>query len=554
MYELSGLRELDSSLDENDWPCLELHDATIWSANETLVDLMDVSEHGPFVVKGWIKKNDPGIQKGMVKNPNVFKTPVRIVKVYSYSIETMEDGSHKIWALGRAAWYHIKPAPDYKVFYQQMMKKARLWTFTEEQYMDALDKLAANPKKKIKLTPTFDQLCGKYAALDNKHCRFPFSARKWYKDVFRRFIIVMMLENIMVTNRDWTKTPIYAFYQDYCPDTIQELKQTLNRQKWRKRFDLSSTDEPESEPAPSESRRQTQPEEARVKEESDFEGEGTITVCRRRSTGRRSKKATTSTPKANTASVQKPKYQSRRAKRIKREEEDVLESPQPTLVSASPFPESTLSPYPLPLPSLRSLKRRRWDMDDGDSLTSNSPDRAADPLPTAAKSKSTLRPFGLPSRSPSPLIHYSRSISPFPSATERLQKLKLLFERQEAEELAHEEYWSLVKNSKTVGAFTAYQYPSTEPNENGHWQCAYGGGKCCFAVEHAWNLTGLQTIEGHMNGHYREMRKILGVIGDESIGELPDISHLISKVERLAETLTPQKPIPPEHTLWDFCR
>lgn len=58
MFELQGLRELDPSLPEDEWPLLELHNVTIQqSANcSDLVDLFDVTEKGPFRVKGKLGK------------------------------------------------------------------------------------------------------------------------------------------------------------------------------------------------------------------------------------------------------------------------------------------------------------------------------------------------------------------------------------------------------------------------------------------------------------------------------------------------------------------
>lgn len=80
MYELKGLHMLDPSLDEDDWPCLELYNVTVWW-KESLADLLEVSEHGPFRVKGTLKKEDPGLQYGMVKNKKVFNTPLILPKV-----------------------------------------------------------------------------------------------------------------------------------------------------------------------------------------------------------------------------------------------------------------------------------------------------------------------------------------------------------------------------------------------------------------------------------------------------------------------------------------
>ena len=61
MFETNALRRIDHTLDEEEWPLLELKDATVTHLHRReqagkLVDLFEVNLNGPFRVKGRLGK------------------------------------------------------------------------------------------------------------------------------------------------------------------------------------------------------------------------------------------------------------------------------------------------------------------------------------------------------------------------------------------------------------------------------------------------------------------------------------------------------------------
>jgi hypothetical protein len=65
MYEQAALPKYDSDLPENEWPCMELKDVSVYQGRE-LVDLFDISENGPFQVRGKLSQLK-GKMKGLGK-------------------------------------------------------------------------------------------------------------------------------------------------------------------------------------------------------------------------------------------------------------------------------------------------------------------------------------------------------------------------------------------------------------------------------------------------------------------------------------------------------
>jgi hypothetical protein len=69
IYEKAALPECNPDLPEDDWPQMELVDASVYMGCE-LVDLFDIIENGPFVVKGRLSKLK-GQMKGLGKLPRL---------------------------------------------------------------------------------------------------------------------------------------------------------------------------------------------------------------------------------------------------------------------------------------------------------------------------------------------------------------------------------------------------------------------------------------------------------------------------------------------------
>jgi hypothetical protein len=65
MYEKAALPNYDAKLPEDEWPCMELNDVSVYLGRE-LVDLFDISENGPFQVRGKLSQLK-GKMKGLGK-------------------------------------------------------------------------------------------------------------------------------------------------------------------------------------------------------------------------------------------------------------------------------------------------------------------------------------------------------------------------------------------------------------------------------------------------------------------------------------------------------
>lgn len=439
--------------------------------------------------------------------------PAEITQVYSYSIETIDDGTNRIWALGKAAWYHIRPAEEYKHIFEKTLQKAKLWTFTEDAYMTAL----GDRRKKKPLSSTFEQLYHDYAKYD-KLCRFPFQAKKWYER-HHRFITVRMLENMITTGLDWTRTPIYAYYQKEYPEEIKELKEVLKRQKMR--ANEGGGDDGETETSPPPPSLDVKSSEPKTKQESASDTPS-ITRRRRRRLSREASSAMPSPSSSSRAEVlgrvapQNTVVQQQSQQRSRLRLSRTITTP--TNPSFTEFDNDTIQVQSISTAPL--LGKRKWDV-DSDIGTEDFADDAA------TTSRSTLRPVGCPIREPSPMMKRSRSLSPTPNVQERLQILKLQFEEHGLKEEASRECDDLLDKKKKIGVLESYELPNAWPDENGFWKCQYAGGMCRFKVDNANEIAGLWDIENHIKEHAKDMRKILGVIGVESIGRLPKIRFVL---------------------------
>lgn len=156
--ETAVLRGIDRSLDEEEWPLLELKDATVSHNHRRkkagqYVDLFEVNLHGPFRVKGRLgklKKDQECLTLGTVSK--LYKEEFVIPETYTYSLEIKDDGAIIIWVLGNCGWYALSPAKEYKSIFDQMVEKTKIWLFIEAKYLSSIH------KRKKKLRGTTNEL------------------------------------------------------------------------------------------------------------------------------------------------------------------------------------------------------------------------------------------------------------------------------------------------------------------------------------------------------------------------------------------------------------
>jgi hypothetical protein len=153
MYECAALHPAPPHLDTDDYPLLGLHDVKVTQYRrgepERLVDLFDVIQSGPFRVRGILEPVPPKYRKVM-KKPGVAGAALLISSVHTYGMEHVlvrGEGRReaRIWVLGKAAWYEIRPGAEYLGCYKAMVEKTAIWMFLGQN----AERYTARPSRKF---------------------------------------------------------------------------------------------------------------------------------------------------------------------------------------------------------------------------------------------------------------------------------------------------------------------------------------------------------------------------------------------------------------------
>ncbi|KAF8460480.1 hypothetical protein BDZ91DRAFT_738975 [Kalaharituber pfeilii] len=227
MFETVALRHIDETLDDDEWPLLELKDATVSHQHRReqsgkLVDLFDVHLHGPFRVKGRLgklKKDQESL--ALAALTKIYSEEIIINKVYTYSLEIKHDGRIVIWVLGNAGWYALSPAKEYKAIFDQMVEKTKIWLFVEEKYTPLIFK-----GKGKKLKGNVHEL---YIEFSQAYPEWPTA-----KDVEALFhkhhdwlILKMLVNDDEVEN--WARTPLHTEMFSRYKDSVEEIQRIQKR-------------------------------------------------------------------------------------------------------------------------------------------------------------------------------------------------------------------------------------------------------------------------------------------------------------------------------------
>lgn len=239
MWEKTALKTFDPEKDQEDWPQLELTNATVKrkEAGKRLEDLLNVRDSGPLEVRGTLSRV-PGELSGIVRTNTIYKSPLVLSNVYTYSMEKLDDGTVKIWALGSCAWYSIRPSEEYKKIFQVMIEKAKLWFFLEEKYEGHL----GNDKK---ISGTVGQLYSQYAAKEPTCATEKVAAELF--DKHRRFLLFSMMCNADTVM--WERTPLFRHYAQEYSAELKEIRESIILPG------ASATEETPASPPPAQSRK-----------------------------------------------------------------------------------------------------------------------------------------------------------------------------------------------------------------------------------------------------------------------------------------------------------
>lgn len=219
MWEKTALKPCDPEKDQEDWPQLELRNATVKckEAGKRLEDLLDVRDYGPLEVRGVLSRV-PSKFSGIIRMNTVYNTPLVLSNVYTYSMEKINDGTIKIWALGSCAWYSIQPSEEYEGIFQIMIEKAKLWFFLEENY----EKYLGNDRE---IPGTVGQLYMQYAGKEPT-CATGKAAAELF-DKHHRFLLFSMCGAGTTDTMMWRRTPLFHHYAQEYSAELAEIQESI---------------------------------------------------------------------------------------------------------------------------------------------------------------------------------------------------------------------------------------------------------------------------------------------------------------------------------------
>lgn len=222
MFEKTALKPYDENKDQEEWPLLELTNATVTRKNKKhrdgLEDLLDVEERGPFEVRGTLSKIPDNLKNIIRTSPaeKMYNTLFCLKSVYTYSIEQFKDGSIKIWALGECAWYSVRPSEEYKSVFNIMLEKARMWFFLQDKYA----KLGCVGKK---VRGKVEQLYKSYAEVQSSTCPDMHAAARLF-DTHHGYLLAKMCSQADVEK--WKRTPLFCHYVVKYPGEFARIQES----------------------------------------------------------------------------------------------------------------------------------------------------------------------------------------------------------------------------------------------------------------------------------------------------------------------------------------
>lgn len=217
MFEANAFFPVDSELDQEEWPLMELTNARVLSNKRNgpaeLEDLLDVQDRGPFRVEGNLTVI-PSELKDVIRTKNLaklYREPLIITKVMIYSVQQFEDGDVKIWALGKCGWYSITPSPRYEPIFRTMVEKGKLWCFLQDKYCEKFSGKGDN------IGGSVEDL---YASFPN-----PLAASQLFEKHYRYLLFEMC--GIRADTDMWPRTPLFRYFASKYTPQLRAIRRSM---------------------------------------------------------------------------------------------------------------------------------------------------------------------------------------------------------------------------------------------------------------------------------------------------------------------------------------
>lgn len=217
MFEAKAFFPVDSELDQEEWPLMELTNVSVFSIKRNgppeLEDLLDVQDRGPFRIEGNLTAI-PSELNGIIRTKNLAKLygdPLVITKVMIYSVQQFADGDTKIWALGKCGWYSITPSPKYEPIFKTMVEKGKLWGFLQDKYCEEFSGKGDNIKGSVE---------DLYASFPN-----PLAASQLFEQHYRYLLFEMC--GIRTDTDMWPRTPLFRYFASKYAPQLRVIRRSM---------------------------------------------------------------------------------------------------------------------------------------------------------------------------------------------------------------------------------------------------------------------------------------------------------------------------------------
>ncbi|KAI9875870.1 MAG: hypothetical protein M1830_007860 [Pleopsidium flavum] len=227
--------------DDNQWPEFRLSEVTVYQPDgRNPTSLLAASNQSPVLVRGCLDEVDSD-QERLVLNKTLLKQTIQLSKVKRFAYGQYDDGGVGIWAEGKAGWFAIEPAPEYKIIFDEMVEAIDILYFLVDRYKKTGTKRG---HKDLKSTEEQSRsIFKKYVEHSNYiYDDFDDAAEAFYKH--REFLIVSML-----TGKEgiaWATSPFCRHMKQKFQDDFARIKTKLEH----KQGDSKSEEEQGISPQP----------------------------------------------------------------------------------------------------------------------------------------------------------------------------------------------------------------------------------------------------------------------------------------------------------------
>lgn len=207
------LKPLDASnTNSDDWEIFVLKDAHItYESNGKPASLLAAYADTPLKVEGHLKMPGRSQLKYLLKKP-YNPTDIEIRNVTRFSYGEMTDGAYVIWAQGKAGWFEIQPAPQYKPIYDEMIQAVELLYFVTDIHSEVRKKSGG---------PSAELIFQEYA--EDK--RFSCNDIAMVEEIFdKHHMFLMMCFLNRAQGLSWSNTPIYQRFRRRFPKDFDDCK------------------------------------------------------------------------------------------------------------------------------------------------------------------------------------------------------------------------------------------------------------------------------------------------------------------------------------------